>query len=146
MLLYSFEYLSNNAAYLSKNLSPDIIRQISTKINSVFVEAGGTIFKRNAEAKKLYIVYNGKAGFYSNHQLQKELNYNSILGEQVLTTATKYPFTAKAITDCELLMLQIEDYKNIITNQGVVVMQKTKALLESCPRLSHWDLNKIERL
>ena len=124
----------------------DTIRQVSEKLSSEFYHAGDAIFKRNSTGKEMYVIYNGKIGWFSNNQMIKEINYNEVFGEHVLSNNYKRPYRAKAMTDWELLVLHCDDYRNIITNQCVVVMQKNKQLLSSCPKLSRWDLSKIERV
>jgi hypothetical protein len=121
---YTYEYLSNRVSYLSKHMSYDTIKQISEKITSEQYPAGATIFKKNSIGKEFYILYNGKVGLYSNKLLVKEHNYNDVFGEQIIENTPKRLFKAKAIANCEVLILNVEDYKNIITNQGVVVIQK----------------------
>jgi len=102
------EYLKSRVDYFSKNCTKELISQIAAKVLARFVEAGETIFDKGEKGTKMYTIYNGKVKL-TQGATQTIVTYNGVFGEKALEQMGTRQDTAVALTNCELIVLTLED-------------------------------------
>jgi hypothetical protein len=143
---HTFEYLKSRASYFSSNFIRDVIKQIATKLTAKFVKAGDVIFEKNSIGSEMYIIYNGQVGLFAGGDLIASIVYNNVFGEKVIENTKIRSATAKALTDCELLLLNVDDFRNVLTNQSVQLIQENRLCISNVACFKEWEPMKRDRL
>ena len=143
---YIYAYLNSRVRYFSEGFSVDTNKHIASKLTSEFYKSGSIIYDKDSVGDEMFIVYNGEVGLYAGGDMIARILYNNVFSEKVRENSTKRNHQAKALTNCELLRLDYDDLRNIITSQGVQAMNKNRELLMASPDLKRWDAIKWDRV
>lgn len=108
-------------------LSHDRLEWLADRVEEKRFLSGAIIFKQGDLGNVLYLVNSGSIEIYrENEKLEKQqlaiLTKPALFGEATLITQTVRNATAKAITDCELLMLRHEYLSELLESDKNVAM------------------------
>lgn len=119
---------------ITDTLSMDINRLFEEHGLPIKIEKGNHIFHEGESAGELYFVKNGSIQISKETENGKELTFRvcgkkSIIGECALfSPSTPHSTTAKAITNCDLLILSKQSLEMILTEQPSLMIEYLKWL------------------
>ncbi|WP_084783338.1 Crp/Fnr family transcriptional regulator [Bacillus dakarensis] len=111
-----------------------LIQEFIDKENVQKVNAGTILFNERDPVKHIYILLQGSAAIGRVHMKGKEFILKILSGEEIIIEyqlfkhQPKYHFYAKAITDCELLMIKREDFEQFALKHETVMNTLTSWL------------------
>lgn len=95
---------------------------------------GTSLFQESDKVKYIYLLLTGSVSLGRSHQKGKEFTLKILDGEEILVEyqmfkdSPKYYFHAKAITECEFLMIKKEAFETFILNDQQALSALTKWL------------------
>ena len=143
---YVLDYLKTRVEYFITTFDAIAMKLCSLKIGAFFLKAGQTLYEKHSKGIEMYIIYNGEVGIYDKGLMLSKVKYNNVIGEKVIEFSQIRENSAVAITDWELLTFSLEDFKNIITQLSVQILQANRTLLSKSPFFEGWELSQRERI
>lgn len=102
-------------------ISHDRLRWLADHVQDVTFPAGSMIFKQNDEGDTCYLIRSGQVEIFSQEDGQEKqlavLKSPVLFGEATLITHSRRNASARALTDCELLLLRHEHLSELIESE-----------------------------
>jgi len=130
---------------LFKDLDEELHLDIIGHIVLMYYPADNQIFKEGDEGNALYIVKKGTISISrKNKETEREemlavINPNGFFGEMALISEVPRNATAKTLEDCEVFVLNKEDFKTLMKTNVTLAEQISAAIVA---RLNSDDKNK----
>lgn len=137
----SIEFLQKVSLFQS--LSPDELKQLSEKCESLQLRKDTVICKEGDLADALYIIKSGIVQVYctdykGNKKIISHLMQGDYFGEMALLTDEIRKASASAFSDVELIKIKKEDFTNLIKSNSNVSLAVIKTL---CERLNRSNIS-----
>lgn len=128
--------------YLFKDLDDHIIDKISTFTKELKLPKESVVFYEGDESKNLYILKSGIIKLYKVTSNDKELvlkyfHANESIAEVANFEEIKYPATAQAFTDIEVLQIDFASLKEIIFTQPDLSYKVMTSLIKKIRNLEN---------
>jgi CRP/FNR family cyclic AMP-dependent transcriptional regulator len=102
------------------------------------VNAGETIFKEGDPGKVMYGLVDGEVEIIVNSKVVETISSGDVFGEGALVhTEHKRYSTAKAKTDCHLVLLDLEKFLFLIQETPIFALEVIRSYSERLIRLKH---------
>lgn len=102
------------------DLSDEDLSAIIEKVQMQYFDANHVIFNEGDTGDYMYIVKRGQVEVIRNNTILATLSDNQFFGEMALVSDESRNATVKTVTDVEVLMLNKNDFKNLIqTNPSI---------------------------
>ena len=102
------------------DLSDEDLSAIIEKVQMQYFDANHVIFNEGDTGDYMYIIKRGQVQIIRNNTILATLSDNQFFGEMALVSDEPRNATAKTVTDVEVLMLNKNDFKNLIqTNPSI---------------------------
>lgn len=102
-------------------LSHDRLRWLADHVQDVTFPAGSMIFKQNDEGDTCYLIRSGQVEIFAQEEGKEKqlavLKPPVLFGEATLITHSRRNASARALTDCELLLLRHEHLSELIESE-----------------------------
>lgn len=131
---------------LFKDLDENVHLDIISHIMLMYYPENYQIFKEGEEGKAMYIIKNGKVGIFRGEKEKgerettiAEINTNGFFGEMALISEIPRNATAKTLGNCEVFVLNREDFRELMKTNATLAEQISAAVIA---RLNDNDKNK----
>lgn len=103
---------------------------------NLFWNEGSPIFEPGSPGDALYVVISGEAGIYDGKREIAKLEAGDFFGELSLLLNATHSKTARAITDCEILVLPKESFHAILEETPSLAAHFEEVLRTRLPRVT----------
>ena len=131
--------------FLFKNKSHKLISSIIEKLEMMIIPKDTILFNKGDKGDYFYVIKEGKIELKTEFGL-KTLNEGDTFGELALIQNKKRTASAKAILNCNILLLNGKTFREIISETTEADFKKKMSLLRSSPIFSSLENNKLNDL
>jgi len=131
---------------LFKDLDENVHLDIIDHVMLMYYPQNYEIFKSGEEGKAMYIIKNGKVEIFKGdiakgerETVLAEINTNGFFGEMALISEVPRNATARTMENCEVFVLNKEDFTELMKTNEAMSEQISAAVVE---RLNDNDKNK----
>lgn len=115
-LTKDFEILINSPVF--RNVNPDIVKLFAYLAKHKTYYPGDSIIRQGKDAKHAFILLRGSVAIETLHKgkevIIQHLHEGSFFGELALLADFKWFFSAKAKTECEVLLVDRESFTKVL--------------------------------
>ncbi len=116
-----FQALAENVD-IFRGLRPGDVQKIFARGMTMYVEKGDTIFHKNTEGNKMYVVLGGSIGIFDGPVQMATLGTGDTFGEMSLLTGMPRSASAVALERCNIFTLDESVFQKLLTKRVAVQM------------------------
>ena len=131
--------------FLFKNKPLKLISSIIDSLEMMIISKNTILFNKGDKGYYFYVIKEGKIELITEYGL-KTLNENDTFGELALIQNKKRTASAKAVENCQLLLLNGKKFREIISETTEMEFKERMNILSASPIFSSLDNNKLNAL